>query len=90
MGDPALEQHPKATAAQVLIEAAEGLVGTFMMGFADQGDGFERRIHRLSGLGLSIEGSIPRFGGDLSAAMPGGRIRPGKAAKMPVGSPHWP
>ncbi len=33
------------------MQAGQGLVGPFVVGFANQGDGFERRIHSLSGLG---------------------------------------
>ena len=61
LGDPALHQYPKAAGGQVLMQAGQRLVGPLMVGFANQGDGFERRIHSQSDLGWVLRASIQCF-----------------------------
>ena len=87
LGDPALQQHPKTAGTQVLIQAAEGLVGPFMMGLADEGNGFERRIHRLSGLGKSCGEYTALCRGFVCLHAPW-RNQPRKAASWPAGGRH--
>ncbi|MNQ53634.1 hypothetical protein D3C85_676800 [compost metagenome] len=87
LGDPALQQHPKTAGTQVLIQAAEGLVGPFMVGLADEGNGFERRIHRLSGLGKSCGEYTVLCRGFVCLHAPW-RNRPRKVASWPAGGRH--